>query len=31
MITKFHELENFPVLLVGNKLDLDIKVDKDEI
>ena len=31
MITEFHELENFPVLLVGNKSDLDIKVDENEI
>ena len=31
MITEVHELENFPVLLIGNKSDLDIKVDENEI
>ena len=31
MITEYHELENFPVLLIGNKSDLDIKVDEKEI
>ena len=31
MITEFHELENFPVLLIGNKSDKDIKVDENEI
>ena len=31
MITEEHELENFPVLLIGNKSDLDIKVDENEI
>ena len=31
MITEDHELENFPVLLIGNKSDLDIKVDENEI
>ena len=31
LITEFHELENFPVLLIGNKSDLDINVDKNEI
>ena len=31
LITEFHELENFPVLLIGNKSDLDIMVDKNEI
>ena len=31
MITEFHELENFPVLLIGNKSDLDIEVDENEI
>ena len=30
MITEFHELENFPVLLIGNKSDLDIEVDENE-
>ena len=31
LITEFHELENFPVLLIGNKSDLVINVDKNEI
>ena len=31
LITEFHELKNFPVLLIGNKSDLDIKVDEYEI
>ena len=31
MITEFHELENFPVLLIGNRSDLDIEVDENEI
>ena len=31
LITECHELENFPVLLIGNKSDLDINVDKYEI
>ena len=31
MIAEFHKLENFPVLLIGNKSDLDIKVDENEI
>ena len=30
MITEFHELENFPVLLIGNKSDKDIEVDENE-
>ena len=31
IITEFHELKNFPVLLIGNKSDKDIKVDENEI
>ena len=31
MINKFHKLEEFPVLLIGNKADLEINVDKTEI
>ena len=31
LITEFHKLENFPVLLIGNKSDLDIEVNKYEI
>ena len=31
MITEFHEMEDFPVLLIGNKSDLDNQVDKEEI
>ena len=31
MIQKFFDLEIFPVLLVGNKADLEKNVDKEEI
>ena len=31
MITEIHELKDFPVLLIGNKSDLEIKVNKNEI
>ena len=31
MIKEFYELEHFPVLLIGNKSDLDINVSDDEI
>ena len=31
MINKYHKLEEFPVLLIGNKADLEINVDKTEI
>ena len=31
MITEFHELEDFPVLLIGNKSDLFIEVYEDKI
>ena len=31
MIKEFHNLEDFPILLIGNKCDLDIKVFEDEI
>ena len=31
MITEFHELEKFPVLLIWNKSDKDIKVNEEEI
>ena len=31
LLNEFHELKNFPVLLIGNKSDKDIKVDANEI
>ena len=31
MITEFHNMEDFPVLLIGNKSDLDIQINKIEI
>ena len=31
MITEYHELKKIPILLIGNKSDLDIKVDEKEI
>ena len=31
MITDYYELEEFPVLLIGNKADLEINVQKEEI
>ena len=31
MITEFYNMEDFPVLLIGNKSDLDIQVNKEEI
>ena len=31
MITDYYDLEEFPVLLIGNKADLEIKVQKEEI
>ena len=31
MITEFYNMEDFPVLLIGNKSDLDIEVNKEEI
>ena len=31
MITEFHKMEDFPVLLIGNKSDLDIQVSEEEI
>ena len=31
IITEFYELENIPFLLIGNKSDLDIEVDENEI
>ena len=31
MTTDYYELEEFPVLLIGNKADLEINVQKEEI
>ena len=31
LISEFYELNNFPILLIGNKSDRDIKVDENEI
>ena len=31
MITNYFELEEFPVLLIGNKVDLEKKVDQNDI
>ena len=31
MVTEHHELKKIPILLIGNKSDLDIKVDEKEI
>ena len=31
MIKEFHDLKDFPVLLIGNKSDLGIRVNEEEI
>ena len=31
MINEYYQLENFPVLLVGNKSDLDSEINEEEI
>ena len=31
MIKDFHKLEDFPILLIGNKCDLDIKINEEKI
>ena len=31
MVTEHHELKKIPILLIGNKADLNIKVDENEI
>ena len=31
MITEYHNLKDFPVLLIGNKSDLDIQIKEEEI